>query len=654
MYARVLTLPRLLPVGVLALALAFIPQLSQAQQDPPPGDSRIARIQGPVSIQPAGVDSWGLVDPNMPVNPGDRLFADPAENGRAELQAGPTRTYFAHGADITLTDFSANGVEIGIANGSADFHSDGFAPGQSLYVSTPNGGVSVQGRAGFRVDVYPDQQTTVITALRGSDPIRINGGGGFSTVLDPNQSIQLTGTNPVFAQPLYPAEWDDLQHWAENMEHQREVALSLRYVNPAMIGYADLDGAGDWQPESPYGPIWYPHVEAGWAPYRHGHWVNRPFYGWVWVADEPWGAAPFHYGRWVVVSGRWGWIPGPRETHPVWSPAQVVFAGGIHVGGAGLSVWFPLGPGEPYKPWYPCSPHYIDQVNIANIHPAPTVVVRNTYVNVVNVTNITYVNRSVGVTAMRQDDFAAGHPAARVAVKIDVNLVQHVQPAEPTVRPPAQPVVIHPVARPVAVQAARPLLINHQGQQVAATANARPVVVPVKAAPPAPRPLPGRQTAGTATLGNKPAPPSMQSPVSKPPVNQPITGRPAPTQAERPQLPSTTPPGARPPIQNPASKPQPAPTGRPTVPAPAANIGEHPVPPTARPTTPPGRPQPAPALRPATPQANPNQVKPAVPKPGTVKPGEEKPANGKLNPKDTQKDQKDRERKEKARPEKPE
>ena len=38
--------------------------------------------------------------------------------------------------------------------------------------------------------------------------------------------------------------------------------------------------------------------------------------------------------------------------HPVWSPALVVFAGGIHVGGAGVSVWFPLGPGEPYHPWY--------------------------------------------------------------------------------------------------------------------------------------------------------------------------------------------------------------------------------------------------------------------------------------------------------------
>ena len=65
--------------------------------------------------------------------------------------------------------------------------------------------------------------------------------------------------------------------------------------------------------------------------------------------------------------------------------------------GVGLSVWFPLGPGEAYRPWYHCSPRYIDQVNITNIREAPRVHVQTTYVNIVNVTNITYVNQTRGV-----------------------------------------------------------------------------------------------------------------------------------------------------------------------------------------------------------------------------------------------------------------
>ncbi|HEY9127931.1 MAG TPA: hypothetical protein VIM62_12425, partial [Acidobacteriaceae bacterium] len=131
MHVRALSLLRILPIAALTLALTMTPTLSQAQQDPPPGDSRLAHIQGSVTIQPAGLDSWGQADNNMPVNPGDRLYADPASNGQAELQAGPVRAYFGPGTDIILTRFDPQGVEIGIAGGSADFHSDGLPPGQS-------------------------------------------------------------------------------------------------------------------------------------------------------------------------------------------------------------------------------------------------------------------------------------------------------------------------------------------------------------------------------------------------------------------------------------------------------------------------------------------------------------------------------------------
>ena len=630
MHARLSSFSRTLPIAGLTAVLALLPQISQAQ-DPPPGDSRLGRIQGTVTIQPAGLDSWGQAENNIPVNPGDRLVADPGSGGQAELQAGFARVYFGRGADITLTSFGPQGVEFGIASGSADFHTDALPPGQNFYVSTPNGGVSLH-RGGFRVDVFPDQQTTVVTNLPNWNPgpIEVNGGGGFATVLTGGQSIQLTGTNPVFAQPLMPGPLDDFQHWAEAIEYQHVNSLSLRYVNPGMIGYAELDGAGEWHPDSPYGPVWYPHVEAGWAPYHNGHWVNRPFYGWVWVANEPWGSAPFHYGRWVTVSGRWGWIPGPREVAPVWSPAQVVFAGGINVGGVGLSVWFPLGPGEPYKPWYPCSPHYIDQINISNIHPAPQVVVHNTYVNIVNttnVTNVTYVNRTVGVSAMNQADFAAGHSAANVSVHIDVNLVQHVQPAAPAARPPAQPIIIHPVARPAAVAAARPVLINHSGQQITATAHPHPVSVPVKAAPPAPKLPPGRQATGSPTLGGKPTTPAAQA------------GKPAaPAQAEKPQAhqqPSPAAQSAKPEKPGSPANPHPAAAGEKPQSTPAAK--SQPAP--AAKTTTTAKPQPNPAAKPATPAA-----KPATPAANGEKPESDKSKDAKKKQKKADEQKKDQQK----------
>jgi len=567
----------LLITGTLAgIALASTP--SQAQNDPPPMAARLAHLDGNVSIQPNGVDDWGQASSDMPVGSGDRVYTD--QSGRGELQAATVRAYFSANSDLTLVNLNDQGVELGLAQGTAVISGDGFPQGQSLFISTPNGGVTIGGRASFRLDVYPDQQSTVITNYQG-DPLELNGAGSFALTLGPQQSIQLSGTNPVYSQPLEIAPYDEFAHWAGGIETHRFNSPSARYVNPEMVGYDELDGNGDWQPQSDYGPIWYPRVEAGWAPYHNGHWVNRPYYGWTWVADEPWGAAPFHYGRWVVVQGRWGWIPGPREIRPIWSPAQVVFAGGVQVGGVGVSVWFPLGPGEAYRPWYPCSPQYINQINITNIHESRIVHVQNTYVNVTNITNVTYVNRTVGVTAMRQSDFAAGHSAKAVAVKIDPQQIAHIQPSRPEAPPPARPMILHPVAKPAAALQARPVLINHQGQQVAAAPNARPVAVPVKAAPPAPRPIPGRAPIGNPSVGGKPVAPAGHPPAQ--PAAQPQKAvPPAPVEktqpAEKPVQPKALPPTQHPAATPPAIKPQPVvPETRQVKPATPAT---KPVPPT--------------------------------------------------------------------------
>lgn len=594
----------LLIAGALAgIVLAVTP--SQAQNDPPPGSARLAHLQGDVSFQISGEDGWGQAYPNQPAGPGDRIYTDQQSQG--ELQAAQVRAYFSPNSDLTLVDNSYQGVALGIAQGSTFIFSDGFPQGQQLAVQTPNGAITISGSAGFRVDVYPDQQSTVVTNGQRWGALAITGAGGFYMTLNAQESVQLSGTNPVYAQPLGPGPDDDFYHWAGSLESHRFNSVSARYVSAEMPGYDELDSAGDWQPESDYGPIWFPRVEAGWAPYHYGHWVNMPFYGWTWVADEPWGAAPFHYGRWVVAGGRWGWIPGPREGHPVWSPAQVVFAGGVQFGGAGVAVWFPLGPGEAYRPWYPCSPQYINQINITNIHESRVVHVQTTYVNIVNVTNVTYVNRTVGVTAMRQQDFAAGHATRTAAVKVDPQQVAHAQPlARPEAPPPAQRQILHPIAKPAAVPQARPVLINTKGQQVAATPNARPVPVPVKATPPAPpKPIPGRAVVGTPTLGGKPvAPPAKTAaaPVkpepapapAKPAVQQP--SRPAPVQAVRPAEPpaKTTPPPtpavrpAAPPVK---ATPAPAPAVRPAAPpvktAPPPAAKPQPVAPEARPAQPP-------------------------------------------------------------------
>jgi hypothetical protein len=461
------------------------------QDDPPPEAGRISYISGNVSVQAVTSDDWGQAYPNLPVGPGDRIFTD--SDGRAEIQVGQTYIRVGPNSDVTLVDDSQFKINVGVAQGSIHLHSFGLWPRQLLDVSTPNGNAEFANSGDLRIDVIPNDSATVFTNL--GQFADITAAGDYRQELDYGQSLEIAGSNPVYPQWLQPASPDDLDSWSQQRDQRLSRAVSFQYVSPEIPGAADLDAYGDWQPATEYGAVWFPRdVPADWQPYHNGHWIDRDPWGWVWVEDESWGYAPFHYGRWVNYDNRWGWVPGPVNVRPIWSPALVVFAGGVNFGGGGggLSVWFPLGPGEAYRPWYRCSPRYVDQVNITNIREAPRVHVQNTYVNVVNVTNITYVNQTRGATAMRQNDFASGASVRNVAVRVDPREMQHARALQqPQVVPSPRASVSRPVTRPVPVSAQRPVLINQQGRQIAARPGAVPVAPPVRQQPQI-RPLPGR------------------------------------------------------------------------------------------------------------------------------------------------------------------
>jgi len=481
---------RFVLAAVCAAAMAAATSAWAQDDDPPPEAGRISYVSGTVSIQAVTSDDWGQAYPNLPVGPGDRIFTD--SDGRAEIQVGQTYVRIGPNSDVTLVDDSTFNINFGIAQGSIHLHSFGLWPRQLLDISTPNGNAEFGNEGDLRVDVMPTDGATVFTNL--GQFADITAAGNFRQELNYGQSLELAGTNPVSPQWLQPAGPDDLDSWSQQRDQQLARVASFQYVSPDIPGAADLDANGDWQPATEYGAVWFPrNVSADWEPYHNGHWINRDPWGWVWVEDESWGYAPFHYGRWVNYSGRWGWVPGPVNVRPIWSPALVVFAGGVHFGGGGgLSVWFPLGPGEAYRPWYKCSPRYIDQVNITNIRESSRVHVQTTYINVVNVTNVRYVNQTRGMSAMRQDDFSTGRSVRNVAVRVDPRDMEQARPlARPEGNPTPRAIVTRPVTRPVPVSVQRPNLINQQGRQIAARPGATPVAAPVRPVPPV-RQLPGR------------------------------------------------------------------------------------------------------------------------------------------------------------------
>lgn len=601
------------------LALAAAPATAQNEI---PNAGRLGYVSGNVSVEPAGVNSWGAAYPNLPVGPGDRIFTD--AGGRAELQLGQTYLRIGPNTDISVNRFDPQSISFVLAQGSIHVHSFGIWQGQAMQVSTPNANITAFSSSELRIDTAPDQSNTIFTSF-GPETL-ITNPSGFSEHLENGQSLEIAGTNPIYPQWLAPAP-DDLDGWSSQRDRQIANAVSLRYVSPYIPGAVELDAAGDWTPGTPYGAAWFPRgLPAGWAPYHYGHWVNRAPWGWTWVEDEPWGYAPFHYGRWVSIGGRWGWIPGPPAARPIYAPALVVFAGGIQVGGVGVSAWFPLGPGEPYKPWYPCPPHYVDEVNISNITETNVVHVQKTYVNIVNVTNvtnITYVNRTTAVTAVSQSDFAAGRPAARAAVKVAPQQMEHVTVVNNitnVVKPTQEATVGRAPARPVPVAAARVSVAAIQKKPSTA---------------PPPQPPAGRKPVA-APAGSK-----TQNAVAKAPgePGKPATAAgkaaapaAAPAKAEGKPAPPAARPDARPAVPAKAPEAKPAPADRPAA---------KPAPEEAKPAARPGASPAHPETKPAPPAARP-EAKPAAPgarseaKPDTTKPGE-KPAKPGTKPEDKNK-----------------
>ena len=593
-------------IAAVCAAALVVASSAVAQDDPPPEAGRISYISGNVSVQPVTSDDWGQAYPNLPVGPGDRIFTD--SDGRAEIQVGQTYVRIGPNSDVTLVDDSAFNINFGIAQGSIHLHSFGLWPRQLLDISTPSGNAEFGNSGDLRVDVLPNDGATVFTNL--GQFADITAAGDYRQELNYGQSLELAGSNPVYPQWLQPNGPDDLDSWSQQRDQQLARVTSFQYVSPDIPGAADLDANGDWQPATEYGAVWFPRdVPADWQPYHYGHWINRDPWGWVWVEDESWGYAPFHYGRWVSYNGRWGWVPGPVNVRPVWSPALVVFAGGVHFGGGvGLSVWFPLGPGEAYRPWYRCSPRYLDQVNITNIRESPRVHVQTTYVNVVNVTNITYINQTRGATAMRQDDFASGRSVRNVAVRVDPREMQQARPLQqPDVAPPPRAIVTRPVAHPVPVSTQRPLLINQQGKQIAARPGAAPVAPPVRPAQQV-KPLPGH------TIVAAPA-------------------RQVPNRVGENQLPVTQ--GNS--YQQRSGQQTVQPTGRPTLPPPNVQPDRPLPPPQEREVVPPQRPAYQPQERPAPPPPQSHQAAP--PPQNKPQPNDQK-QNNKSQKKDDKKDDK--------------
>jgi len=585
------------------------------RNDPPGRVARMNLAQGSVSFQPGGEGDWVDAVPNRPMTTGDNLWTD--RNSRAELHVGSTAIRLSGETSLTFLDLDDHATQLRLAQGSLVLNVRHLDDDDTVEVDTPNLSFQVQHNGEYRVDVDPDGRTTVVDVFQGRGEAL---GGGNNYTIVANQHATFRGGSDQNDGPLdydidrLPSN-DEFDSWCLDRDRREDRSESASYVSREMTGYEDLDDYGRWDYDATYGHVWVPtRVDAGWAPYREGHWAFVAPWGWTWVDDAPWGFAPFHYGRWCRVRETWAWIPGPVLVRPVYAPALVAFVGGggFHVsvgfGGGGGVAWFPLGPGEVFVPGYHVSRNYVNQVNVTNTvvnvtkvtNVYNTTVINNNTTVVNNVNKIVYVNQRApnAVTAVSRDTFVNARPVARNVVQVSPRDIEQA-----------------PVTRMTGVEPAKTSVLG-SGR---VTRFAPPAAVATRQVvaqrPPAPPTVPFAQRQDPL-VARGPRPVAPPTPSQPEPMHQmqPNAGRPEPV-VPRPNQPGMNPAGQPVPhpmppnpVRVPTEAPQPGQTPRPEVQHPEVQRPEvrHPEvqrPEVSRPDVPrPGTPRPE-ATRPEQPRA---------------------------------------------------
>lgn len=405
---------------------------SDGQNDPPSRVARLSYLAGDLGLLPAGAKDWSDASVNRPLTSGDRLSS--GRDARAELDLGGGTLRIAGRTDIGVLDLSDRIAQLELTQGTLSLTVRRLDPGQSYEIDTPTVALVVARPGSFRVDVQDNGQSTLVSDFDGNATVYGEHGAQRDVLGGRRYRFDDSSLSAVTISDIGGGDAFDAWSAERDRRYAYLRSASRRYVSDDVVGYQDLDEYGDWRSTGSYGEVWFPaHVDAGWAPYRDGHWAYIAPWGWTWVDNSPWGFAPYHYGRWAYIDGGWGWIPGPVSVRPIYAPALVAF-----VGGGGWSVgissgpvgWFPLGPGEIYNPWYRCNREYYTRVNVTNIQ-VTRVTSNTTIINNINnhygryrdnlpARAERYVNRDAphGFSAIPAQAFAGGRSVQHDLLKV--------------------------------------------------------------------------------------------------------------------------------------------------------------------------------------------------------------------------------------------
>ena len=463
--------------------------------------ARISYVSGSVSFSRGDdPDNWQAADQNVTMSIGDRVYAD--TRSRVELQVqGGNSIWLGARTDLAALNLTDDTKQFSINGGVASFQIRRLDDNEIFEIDTPNAAATVDQPGTYRVEVDKDGNTRFVV-WQGRALVAAGGG---QVAVNRGEEMRIDGIDSPRYDVVAAARRDNWDQWVDGRVARFARSRSYQYVSADVVGANDLDDYGQWQDIPEYGHVWTPSaIQVDWAPYRAGHWGWQDPWGWTWLSSEPWGWAPYHYGRWVSWSSRWYWVPvAPSVRYVAYSPALVAFVGGgpgfsasVTIGGGGFVGWFPLGPRDPFNPWWGRRAGSVNVTNVTYVNKTyVTVVNQNTFVSGGNVTNNIIRDRNVlqnvGAAQVLRGPIPMVPTRQALRVSVRTNLPAPVRPPAAVLNravvvrsapPPAPPtfqakmaVIKENHGAPVAPAAAARISVTERGRAQAVT-SVRPVV----------------------------------------------------------------------------------------------------------------------------------------------------------------------------------
>jgi hypothetical protein len=349
---RSLLLAVFISEALVPAALAQAQPATQEEDGPGRGVARISLLNGDVTVRRGDSGDWVAAAVNAPLLADDRVLS--GVNSHAEVQLDYyDRIRLAGDTEIRFSELDWHKYQVQVPHGTLVFSA---LPGTNdqIEFATPAASLRPLAPGSYRISVNEDGSVE-FTVRRGEAEIYTPHG---TRQLTPGRTMRLHLSPENIPEFQFSAEMprDAFDEFSDLRDHDLLNAQSYQHVSRDVPGAEDLDGAGEWVNQAPYGWSWRPYVTPDWAPYREGQWEwVDDSYGWTWISYDPWGWAPYHYGRWFCSGGSWFWYPGAFGGRHYWRPGLVAFFGyggfGIGLGFGGFG-WVPLAPFETYHPWY--------------------------------------------------------------------------------------------------------------------------------------------------------------------------------------------------------------------------------------------------------------------------------------------------------------